>query len=522
MKKGILLLTVLSVLATTSFGQDAKGDKKSDKKSKDTTQKAGKVKFNKFSIGAHGGYVQFFGDIRQHDWWPTDHSAERWNFAGGGYIAYQLAPVWGVNINVMGGTMGGVKRLASGSNLGNSTIAPTQFTNVKFTNHFIDYTLNFTFNWVNLLYSDRTKVRKVTSYITGGIGFISFRSLKTGLYNDEFVNSMGYLPATYDQSTGEIENYKSRTTETVFPVGVGVKFRLSRRFDLGLEYTHRFTFSDRLDATVGNTGSNDSYSYAALNLAFKFGKHKESQEWVNPFEALNRNLNDIQANLDGLAQDADGDGVSDLFDKEPGTPADVAVDGSGRALDTDGDGVPDYLDADPFTNKGARVDQNGREFDSDGDGVADSQDLEPNTAPGALVNFQGKTISSEAIGMGESTSSKGGAGVSGSNLMSIYFKVNSSRIDYWSSYDKLAEVAKVMKNNSGVKLKVVGHCDKTGAEDYNKTLGEKRAQAAVDHLVKVYGIDAGRLSIESAGKTQPLSNTDDALNVNRRVDFIIK
>jgi OOP family OmpA-OmpF porin len=224
---------------------------------------------------------------------------------------------------------------------------------------------------------------------------------------------------------------------------------------------------------------------------------------------------DLQANVDGLAKDADGDGVSDIFDKEENTPADIAVDGSGRSLDTDGDGVPDYLDADPFTTKGARVDENGTELDSDNDGVADSQDIEPNTAEGALVNFQGKTINLESAG-GESTASVSGG------LPSIYFKVNSARIDYWSSYDRLAEVAKVMKADAGIKVKVVGSADKTGAEDYNVSLSEKRAQAAVDHLVKIYGIDAGRFTIASDGESNPLSVSDEALNVNRRVDFIVQ
>ena len=224
---------------------------------------------------------------------------------------------------------------------------------------------------------------------------------------------------------------------------------------------------------------------------------------------------DLQANVDGLSMDADGDGVSDIFDKEADTPADVAVDGSGRSLDTDGDGVPDYLDADPFTTKGARVDENGKELDSDNDGVADSQDIEPNTEEGALVNFQGKTISLEAAG-GESTTTVGGS------LPSIYFKVNSSRIDYWSSYDRLAEVAKVMKANADAKVKVVGSADKIGAEDYNESLAEKPAQAAVDHLVKIYGIDAGRFTVASEGESNPLSTSDEALNVNRRVDFILQ
>ncbi|MFT4545559.1 MAG: OOP family OmpA-OmpF porin, partial [Bacteroidia bacterium] len=113
-------------------------------------------------------------------------------------------------------------------------------------------------------------------------------------------------------------------------------------------------------------------------------------------------------------------------------------------------------------------------------------------------------------------------GGGGGALPSIYFKVNSARIDYWSSYDRLAEVAQLMKADGAIKVKVVGSADKNGAEDYNNSLAEKRAQAAVDHLVKIYGIDAGRFSVTSEGEANPLSQSDEALNVNRRVDFMVQ
>jgi OOP family OmpA-OmpF porin len=489
MKKSLLLIAVLGLVSSLTFGQTKK-------------------KFNYFSIGLHGGWTQFYGDLRQYDFGFTKEGSDWKNGAGGGFINYQLNPVIGFNVNVMGGTLGGSKRTIGNRNGDNQ--------NVKFKTVFVDYTVNTTVNFVNLMYSDRTKERKFTAYVTGGIGFISFRSLKTRLKDTktedagDFVGSVSYAK----QGTEK----KAMTTELIIPAGLGVKFKLSRRFDLGLEYTQRFAVaSDKLDATVAGKKGSDSYGYFNAFVTVKFGKQTDSKEWVNPFQALNQNMADLQANVDGLAKDADGDGVSDIFDKEENTPADVAVDGSGRSLDTDGDGVPDYLDADPFTTKGARVDENGKELDSDNDGVADSQDVEPNTAAGALVNFQGKTITLEGAA-GSSSSST--VSVSG-GLPSIYFKVNSSRIDYWSSYDRLAEVAKIMKADSKIKVKVVGSADQTGAEDYNTSLAEKRAQAAVDHLVKIYAIDAARFTVASEGESKPLAVDNEALNVNRRVDFII-
>ena len=45
-----------------------------------------------------------------------------------------------------------------------------------------------------------------------------------------------------------------------------------------------------------------------------------------------------------IFDDADGDGVTDQFDKEPNTPAGCPVDTHGVTRDTDGDGVPDCKD----------------------------------------------------------------------------------------------------------------------------------------------------------------------------------
>ncbi|WP_421750363.1 thrombospondin type 3 repeat-containing protein [Croceimicrobium sp.] len=106
-------------------------------------------------------------------------------------------------------------------------------------------------------------------------------------------------------------------------------------------------------------------------------------------------LNDNEAlelRIEELTADEDGDGVSDYFDREPGTPEGVRVDGSGQALDSDGDGIPDYMDEEPNTPKGALVSENGKAVDSDGDGVPDIMDLSPNTPKGAFVDHNGRPI----------------------------------------------------------------------------------------------------------------------------------
>jgi peptidoglycan-associated lipoprotein len=79
-----------------------------------------------------------------------------------------------------------------------------------------------------------------------------------------------------------------------------------------------------------------------------------------------------------------------------------------------------------------------------------------------------------------------------------------------------------LKRWSSAKILVEGHCDERGTEDYNLALGEKRAQAAYDYLVRL-GISGSRMKILSYGKSQPLdmSKDDAAMARNRRDQFLV-
>ncbi|HRB87220.1 MAG TPA: OmpA family protein, partial [Bacteroidia bacterium] len=245
---------------------------------------------------------------------------------------------------------------------------------------------------------------------------------------------------------------------------------------------------------------------------YTFGKKQAMMEWVNPMEVVYNDLSDMKDRIDVMSGDKDKDGVSDLFDKDNSTPEGVKVYGDGTALDSDGDGVPDNVDSDPYSNKGAKVDASGLEVDTDGDGVPDSRDMEPNTPKGNLVNFQGMTIAPAGSYGNDGITSNSATGW----LPSIFFDVDQSAIK--SVYnDRLNTVARVMIKNPKLKLSVVGNCDVDASEQYNDKLGMKRAEAAINHLVKVYGIDASRLTATSLGKKEQLAKGNKRMN--RRVDF---
>ncbi len=84
----------------------------------------------------------------------------------------------------------------------------------------------------------------------------------------------------------------------------------------------------------------------------------------------------------------------------------------------------------------------------------------------------------------------------------------------------LGDNAKYLNANSGVKVKIEGHCDERGSDEYNLALGESRALAAKNYLVSL-GISAKRLSVISYGEEKPLVNAanEEAWAQNRRAEF---
>lgn len=81
----------------------------------------------------------------------------------------------------------------------------------------------------------------------------------------------------------------------------------------------------------------------------------------------------------------------------------------------------------------------------------------------------------------------------------------------------------VLKNYPDINVLIEGHTCDIGTNEYNMALGEKRANAAKDYLVKL-GIEEARLSIISYGEEKPLdpAHTEAVRKGNRRAEFKVK
>jgi peptidoglycan-associated lipoprotein len=105
------------------------------------------------------------------------------------------------------------------------------------------------------------------------------------------------------------------------------------------------------------------------------------------------------------------------------------------------------------------------------------------------------------------------------NSDTVYFAFDSSTIPA-QEQGKLTAVSEYMKNNPGQKLFLAGHADKRGTPEYNRALGERRAQAVREYLVGL-GLDAGSLYTNSYGSDRPAvdGETEEAYAKNRRVQI---
>lgn len=103
----------------------------------------------------------------------------------------------------------------------------------------------------------------------------------------------------------------------------------------------------------------------------------------------------------------------------------------------------------------------------------------------------------------------------------ICFDVNKDVVKA-ESYGTLNDIAKVLKENPAVKIKIVGHTDADGADAVNLDLSKRRAASVKNELVKSFGIEASRIETDGKGETQPIAPNDTPSNkaLNRRVEFI--
>lgn len=301
--------TIKKVVAGSLFTMAAVAASAQDTTSTSTsaaTMFGGRAQYRTWSIGVTGGVlspVAPFGTNDYNDWDA--------NFGYGLFIKKQLAPSFGLKLDAHRGKLSGSFDTQDGRLVRPAGMAESFETDLNYA----------------------VSLKGVVN--VGTVSFLS-RTKNVGFFVQAGAGLTGYDPG--DDNT---------RSELFIPVGAGVSFKLGDVVALNLGYDVNFLDADNLDNAWRNGASNkDKWSYGYAGLEFTLGNSsKPSLQWSNPValmydelkdptlrqevEALKTRVSTLENTVNQLSADADGDGVSDRFDKCPGTPAGTVVDGAG-------------------------------------------------------------------------------------------------------------------------------------------------------------------------------------------------
>ncbi|MBU0550970.1 OmpA family protein [Myxococcota bacterium] len=224
--------------------------------------------------------------------------------------------------------------------------------------------------------------------------------------------------------------------------------------------------------------------------------------------------------------DNDQDGLLDVDDQCPDQPETKNnykdTDGCPDEIpDTDGDGIKDPQDKCPTDPEDIDQfeDEDGcPDPDNDKDGILDDKDKCRND-PEVVNGFEdedGCPDQSPKLKLVKVTKEKIEI------LQKVFFNTNKTTIKR-QSFAVLNEVAEVLKSYKHIKkVRVEGHTDSQGNDNYNLKLSKGRADSVMKYLMSK-GVEAERLEFEGYGETVPIDDNKTAAGRanNRRVEFTI-
>ncbi|HLU65873.1 MAG TPA: OmpA family protein [Kofleriaceae bacterium] len=340
--------------------------------------------------------------------------------------------------------------------------------------------------------------------------------------------------------------------DRVWHVGAGAKFYLTRNLHARLD--GRWYYTNRLRDGLDDNGM-VSHWEITLGAGFTFGGTSDEAPAGDDDPDGDGYAGDADAcpteagvAPDGCPErDSDGDGIADADDQCPDQPEtanghededgcpDEQPDADGDGITGDADGCPDQ----PEDMDGFEDEDGCPEEDNDKDGVVDDSDACP-TEAGVVENRGCPDTDKDGDGVVDRLDNcpdeKGTAENQGckkkqqvvitqtqlkitDNVFFATGKPNFLR----RSRPLLDNVAQVLKAHPEIKkVRVEGHTDDRGADEFNQSLSQKRAEYVVQYLIGK-GIEPERLEPVGYGESKPVGDNSTAAGraANRRVEFNI-
>lgn len=141
--------------------------------------------------------------------------------------------------------------------------------------------------------------------------------------------------------------------------------------------------------------------------------------------------------------------------------------------------------------------------------AANSGDVAPSAAAADPSEFQSATITEEEL---ETLRA---------NFQRVHFEFDESTLDE-PTRDLLAQNAEILLRHPAVTVRIEGHADYYGSDEYNLALGQRRAETVRSYLMAL-GIEDARLTLISYGELRPLVGDGDrsTQQPNRRAEFVV-
>ncbi len=353
------------------------------------------------------------------------------------------------------------------------------------------------------------KERKETQYKNGSVSATENKDLKSATPNGDYANfeygvnglvgfEAGRFLLTGNYSQGLTDFYKATNSDASFRhqvagVTLGIYFTNPKVKSIKLKDRDKDGVADSEDKCPGEKGS-----LITEGCPDKDGDGVSDMEDRCPEIAG-------QAKYGGcLPTDTDKDGIIDEEDKCPDVAGTIKYSGC-PIPDTDKDGVND--EEDKCIGTAGSKKYNGCPIpDTDKDGVNDEEDKCP-SVKGLRTNSGCPEIKKELKQKVDKAARK------------IQFNYKSTTLTTYSKIE-LNAVARVLRANPDLKLKIEGHTSSDGNPKNHMKLSTARAES-VKKFLEAWGIDPSRLKAEGFGASKPLTQgkSQTQLAKNRRVEL---
>ena len=197
----------------------------------------------RFEVGGALGMSGYLGDAN------NANLLKKPGYVAGGLFRYIINSRMALKANLLTAKISG-----NSANLANAYPDAQTY---EFGSQLYDLGAQFEFNFLNYgIGSKYLKLKRISPYLTLGVG----ATLATG-DGDAFTLNV--------------------------PMGVGVKYKLGERLNIGLEFTMRKAFSDKLDGlkdlngiTSGFAKNTDWYSFTMISITYEFSKRCRTCHYV--------------------------------------------------------------------------------------------------------------------------------------------------------------------------------------------------------------------------------------------------